>query len=140
MRSIHGSLEQLQALIDVSIARFDNAGDRQTYRALIDTGATRTCITPKIVRRFDLPPVMKLLVAGANSHPERRNAFEFSLGLHHAVADGGGFRQSLYVIDHPFVAPDFRDNENFDVLHGMDVLSQGRLVIDRNEFRFEFAF
>lgn len=141
MRSIHGSLNQLQPLIDVSVGRHGvSEYDRQTYLALIDTGATRTCITQRVVARFGLVAVTKLLVASATSAPERRRAYSFSLGLFpsHAAAPD---QRSLYVIGREFVAPIFADNGNFDVLIGMDLLSQGRLVFEAGgDFSFSFEF
>ena len=38
--------------------------------------------------------------------------------------------KTLYVIEYEFVAPWFEDNDNFDVLLGMDILSQGRLTFE----------
>lgn len=52
-----------------------------------------------------------------------------------------GTTQTLYVIERPFIAPLFKDNDNFDVLLGMDLLSLGRLVFEANgEFSFSFDF
>jgi len=140
MRSIRGSLNQLQPLIDVSIGRVgDIHFDRETYLALIDTGATRTCITGNIIRRFDLQPVSKLLVASATSAPERRRAYEVSLGLFCSSDVMHSETTSLYVLNQPFVAPIFIDNNNFDVLIGMDLISQGRLVFEMGgDFSFKF--
>lgn len=72
-----------------------------------------------------------MLVAGANGWPERRPAYAFSIGLH---ASGG----TLHVFDEEFVAPDFYDNDTADVLIGMDLLTRGRLVIERARFSFDF--
>jgi hypothetical protein len=54
---------------------------------------------------------------------------------------GGRRDHTLYVIGHEFVAPWFEDNGNFDVLLGMDILSQGKLVFEPGgEFSFDFDF
>lgn len=140
MRSIRGSLNQLQPLVDVSIGNADEFNaDRETYLALIDTGATRTCITERVIARFSLRPVTKLLVASATSPPERRRAYEFSLGLFCTNETETIGNQSLYTLGRTFVAPVFKDNGNFDVLLGMDLLSQGRLVFEiGGDFSFRF--
>lgn len=113
--------------------------DRETYVALIDTGATRTCITQRVISRLSLEAKTKLLVASATSAPERRRAYGYSLGLF--CSDEHDEAKTLYVIPHEFVAPWFADNGNFDVLVGMDILSQGRLVFESNgSFSFTFRF
>lgn len=39
----------------------------------------------------------------------------------------------------PVIGPDFVDNPNFDVLIGMDIISQGRLTFERGgDFTFTF--
>ncbi|MES2339830.1 MAG: retropepsin-like aspartic protease [Pseudomonadota bacterium] len=140
MRSIHGSLSFLQPLIQVSIGPFGGAfGDRETCTALIDTGATRTCLTPRLIQKFGLQPKSKLLVSSATSAPERRRAYSYSLGLF--CNEGAAGLQTLYVLPYEFIAPPFIDNDNFDVLLGMDILSQGRLVFEADgSFLFDFTF
>jgi hypothetical protein len=140
MRSIRGSLNQYQPLIDVSVGNPDfTINSRTTCQALIDTGATRTCITQRLVEQLGLPARQKVLVASATSFPERRLAYEYSIGL---------FCQSeittetaLYVVRSTLIAPVFQNNGNFDVLVGMDILSQGRLVFEvGGDFSFSFSF
>jgi len=139
MRSIRGSLEHLQPLIDVSIAAYDEPFARQTFRALIDTGATRTCITQRVIAGLRLQAKRKMLVASATSTPERRMAYSYSLGLF--CRNDLSEELSLYVVQHEFVAPWFQDNASFDVLLGMDVLSQGTLLFEPDQtFTFTFNF
>jgi hypothetical protein len=139
MRSIRGSLNYLQPLVDVSIAAHYKPLARRPYIALIDTGATRTCITRRVLDELQLQAKGKLLVASATSTPERRMAYGYSLGLFCQTDDSSA--TSLYVVPHEFVAPWFQDNGNFDVLLGMDVLSQGTLTFKPDgRFSFEFDF
>ena len=140
MRSIQGSLDQLQPLVDVSIGGSpDRAGLRRTCRALIDTGATRTCLTQGLISELGLESKAKLLVSSATTGPERRRAYGYTLGLFCVDEVIGG--KTLYVIPHEFVAPWFEDNGNFDVLVGMDILSRGRLVFEPSgDFSFQFDF
>lgn len=140
MRSIHGSLDQLQPLIEVSIGPPPGlSGSRETCLALIDTGATRTCLTQALVGRLNLESKAKLLISSATTGPERRRAYGYTLGLFCTDRDGGV--RTHYVIAHEFVAPWFADNDNFQVLLGMDLLSQGRLTFEPGgDFSFEFGF
>ena len=136
MRSIRGSLNHLQPLIAVSVGRYDSIAARVTCTALIDTGATRTCLTARTIERLDLPPRGKLLVSSATSFPERRRAYGYSLGLF-CKSEAAG--ETLYVLPFELIAPPFIDNDNFDVLLGMDILSRGRLMFERDQ-TFEFTF
>jgi hypothetical protein len=139
MPSIRGSLSHYQPLIDVSIGRSVSSTDRESYRALIDTGATRTCISRQIVERHELEFRTKVLVQGADSMPARRPAYAFSLGVYCQTADRLGDATTLYVLPHELVAPAFLERAGFDVLIGMDFLSTGKLIIDRQDFSFEFG-
>lgn len=140
MRSIRGSLVNLQPLIDVSIGAYGcHPDERRAVKALVDTGATRTCITASMIQALGLQPRGKLIVASATSHAERRRAYGYSLGLF--CFDERSRHDTLYVVEHEFVAPPFQDNDNFSVLLGMDILSQGRLVFERDgSFAFDFEF
>ena len=138
MPLIRGSLDHYQPLIDVSIARSVGSDDRESYRALIDTGATRTCISRQIVERHDLDFRTKVLVQGADSMPARRPAYAFSLGLFCETTDRLGEATTLFVLPQELIAPAFLERAGFDVLIGMDFLSTGKLLIDRQEFSFEF--
>lgn len=135
MRYIRGSLDQLQPLINVSIAPYGSA-DRIACTALIDTGATRICLTADLIARLALPARGKLLVSSATSYPERRRAYGYSLGL---FCTSSAAERTLYVLPEEFIAPAFQDNDNFEVLLGMDLLSRGRLLFERNG-EFEFTF
>jgi hypothetical protein len=53
--------------------------------------------------------------------------------------DRFGDATTLYVLPHELVAPAFLERAGFDVLIGMDFLSTGRLIIDRQDFSFEFG-
>lgn len=90
-----------------------------------------------MIEALDLQGKRKLLVTGATSAPERRMSYGYSLGLFCESEFSGAM--SLYVIPHEFIAPWFQENGNFDVLLGMDVLSQGELLFERRG-RFSFSF
>lgn len=91
-----------------------------------------------MIARLRLQAKAKLLVGSVTAAPERRQAYGYSLGLF--CNDAGTGQHTLYVIPHEFVAPWFIDNGNFDVLLGMDILSQGRLLFEKGAFSFAFNF
>ena len=139
MPLIRGSLEHFQPLIDVSIANPVGAADRETYRALLDTGATRTAISQRIVERHQLELRMRVLVQGADSMPARRPAYAMSLGLFCEMSDAMGGAATLFVLQGELIAPAFLSQADFDVLIGMDFLSTGKFILDRQDFSFEFS-
>ena len=49
-----------------------------------------------------------------------------------------GATRSPFYFPEPVLGVDFVDNSGFDVLVGMDLLSQGRLVFDKGSFEFSF--
>ena len=139
MPSIRGSLEYLQPLVDVSVSASAGPSQRRhACRALIDTGATRTCVSARLIDQLELELRGKLLVQSARTTPERRRAYAFVLGLFYHPASDMPESRSLYLLQREFIGPAFQDNGNFDVLIGMDLLCLGRLVIDRSEFSFSF--
>ena len=95
-------------------------------RGLIDTGASGTCLTRSAARSMGLRSRGKARVGGV-SGVEYHNRFRFVLG---ALYDDGGERGYFWFDEVSGV--DFPDNENFDVLIGMDVIGQGDLTVLRD--------
>lgn len=129
MPSIRGRSVLLQPLVDVQVAPAVGGGGSMGahYVGLIDTGCTRTCVTRRVVDNLSLEVVARLLVSSP-TEIQRRKAYEFRLGFYSETASGS---RTLYMLPDPIVGPDFVDNPNFDVLIGMDVISRGRLAIER---------
>lgn len=101
------------------------------YRALIDTGATSSGITPKVVEELGLAPVGSRPITHAGGADEFY-AYYFKLGFLKDANDPG----IMEVYDAPvegFRLPE--NNRLFEVIIGMDVISRGRLVIDNNKFQ-----
>ncbi|SEM88968.1 Aspartyl protease [Sphingomonas gellani] len=94
-------------------------------RGLIDTGATKTCISRSAAKQIGLRPRGKLNLGGVSSI-EQHNRYRFVLG---ALYDDKGAR-GYYMFDE-VSGVDFRDNGDFDVLIGMDVIAQGDLTLTR---------
>ena len=97
-----------------------------TLRGLIDTGAQRTCITKSAARQMGLRPRGKMRLGSVYSI-EQHNQYRFVLG---ALYDDGGTRGYFWFDE--VVGVDFRDNEDFEVLIGMDIISQGDLTVRRD--------
>jgi hypothetical protein len=111
----------------------------EPVRALVDTGATATSISPGAASRLNLRPAGRRDVQTANGL-RRSRSYEFQVAVLSAT-DG------IVVSPTPFfVLPNsIRENElladafSFDILLGMDVISQGDLTIRRDgTYSFEF--
>lgn len=141
MPSISGSLDQQQPLVHVLISGLLGDGGNfagEQFVGLIDTGATRTCITRTVVERLGLRAFSKMLVATPTGFA-RRKAYTFSLGFFEEGDGSVGAVRSPYFFPDPVTGADFVSNSSFDVLIGMDILSSGRFVLDRQRFHFEFG-
>ena len=104
-------------------------------KALVDTGATSTSISRRTAETLGLAPVGKRDLMTANG-PQRSRVYHFQIAMLAEPGEGAPF----------FVLPDLvegielnSDELVFDILLGMDVISQGDLLIRRNgAFSFEF--
>lgn len=111
----------------------------ESVRALVDTGATATSISPGAASRLKLRPMGRRDVQTANGL-RRSRSYEFQIAILSAT-DGTVSAPTPF-----FVLPNsVRGNEllpdafPFDILLGMDVISQGDLTIRRDgTFSFEF--
>lgn len=97
-----------------------------TLRGLVDTGATGTCITRSAAAAIGLRSRGKARVGGVSS-TEYHDRFRFVLG---ALYDDEGERGYFWFDE--VNGTHFRDNGDFDVLIGMDVISQGDLSVMRD--------
>jgi hypothetical protein len=118
------------------------------YRALIDTGATTTMITTKVVKELNINPVTEMPIRGIHG-VENRFFYLFHIGfygnlitrevLEKKSIDTTKEVHSMYVYPKDILGAELSDQPNFDVLLGMDVLSTGTLHIDRDG-SFSFSF
>ncbi|HEX8412885.1 MAG TPA: aspartyl protease family protein [Sphingomicrobium sp.] len=137
MPSITGDLDKRRILIDVGVqpsrpvvegvspSQFAPPMVVNTLRGLIDTGAQRTCITRSAAARIGLRPRGKIPMGNVSSI-EMHNRYRFVLTAWYDDPTGRGW----YMFD-TVEGADFKDNEDFDVLIGMDVIGQGDLTITR---------
>jgi hypothetical protein len=102
--------------------------DYRPYRALVDTGATRTCITERVVQ--DLGLVRRGRVEVWNiKRPEEHFTYLFHIGIWPDSIDE--VPQPIFGIGDEIVGIDVGNNRFFDVLLGMDVICQGTLKLEK---------
>lgn len=97
------------------------------YTALLDTGASVTCISEKIANQLDLVPKGKRQVIGATG-TALTNIYDLEIML---WSDGSGWGC-------PIEAALFSGTSTVEVLIGRDILCRGLFVLD-NSGRFSFA-
>ena len=94
--------------------------DNVICKALIDTGAMRTCISHRIANRLGLLPSGTMKVTAANGHTDVVNTHIINMTL------GGDIRFTMLKV------PRLR-MEDEDMIIGMDILSNGDLLISNTE-------
>ncbi len=105
----------------------------EPLRALVDTGASSTSIAPETARNLRLLSMQARDIRTASGW-HRARVYEFWIGL---MPDAAA---APFVLPAPIFGVELAfDGSPFDILLGMDVLSQGDLIIrpDRT-FTFEF--
>jgi hypothetical protein len=106
----------------------------QEYRALIDTGAQRTCLCRSIVTREQLVAHAKRPIQNV-SGVARHSLFMVQIGFLcetvDELTDPTGAR-TYFGLPDPIEVIDIADNHWFDAIVGMDVISDCALRIDRD--------
>ena len=137
MPVLHCKLERRQAIIDIGVQRFvPSAGPLQShdlalqipvncYRALIDTGAQRTCLSRNAIAAENLNSHSKRVIQNVHSQEVHRLYF-INIGFMVTTegVNGSESERSYYAVERPCEAINIADNENFDDIIGMDVLEQ----------------
>lgn len=131
-------VETFEETIDPT--RLSDFPRHQVLRALIDTGATGTCITEAAAKKLSLEPSGVVGVQGVNGadyHP----SYIFKLGFVDLQADELGYQNPKFdLFEDEIEGPRFDcGSSDFDVLLGMDVLSKGTLTISKmGTFKFSY--
>ncbi len=111
------------------------------YDALIDTGASSTCITPKVVAQENLAPIGKCQMMSA-SHTVSVNQYAFVVALPMMVQQQatGLAAANLSTFDN-ITGLEFNGSggTSYDVLIGMDIVRRGSLHLDFDG-HFSFCF
>lgn len=144
MPLITGRLDQHRAIIDVGLqpttalvfgvepVAAATVINIKPLRGLIDTGAQLTCVTRSAAISAQLVPRGKKRV-GNVSNVEYHTAYSFALGVWYSMDDGDITNETKgYYGFEPVLGCDFKDNNDFDILIGMDIISQGDFSTKRD--------
>lgn len=151
MPSIQGRHDGRAAYVEVAIvdaARYQEHKQSQNpvltgvrpFRALIDTGATSTMITRRVVRTLGLQPATKVLYRNKDGLLWTP-AYLFHVVFHPPVPSANNTQpiSRTRVFKRVIVGGEIEDQPSFDVLLGMDVITSGKLTVSSDgTFKFEF--
>jgi len=157
MRFFEGRHDGRQAITEVAIidvAKYKEHKESKVqilsgvspFRAVIDTGATSTMITSRVVKESGLQFHNKKLFRIADGEEAWRPAYLFQVAFFGATLpvgdseeDGISKVRTIYPCRKEINGGEIRDESLYDVLLGMDVLSTGNLIFRRDyTFRFDF--
>ena len=137
MRSIRGSRENRRITLPVAVFSSRDPSDvtHECFTALLYTGATASWISSKVVSRFALTSIARKQVVVA-TEIRILPAYVFRLGL---IGDDQP-ATAIPIIFAETVGFMIDQANGFDVLLGMDVLSETDFQMRRNgEWRLEFG-
>lgn len=107
------------------------------FTALLDTGATRTCVTEKVVQAIGLKRKGRVEIWNI-----KRNEIHWTYLFHVGVWPNSTSvqqAQTVFGIGDEIEGIDVGNNKFFDVLLGMDILAQGSFHLRKDgTFTFEF--
>ena len=137
MPILHGQHDGNRALVPVAILGTTNDGgltlpsseDLAAFRALVDTGATGTAVTGRVVSSAQLKPISKRKVLGV-SGAMISNVYQFRLGfvLQNQSPDGSA-ETGISFVGGMLQGTELAGEHDFDVLLGMDVLRHCQLTL-----------
>ncbi|MCX7362673.1 MAG: hypothetical protein NTV97_12560 [Alphaproteobacteria bacterium] len=113
------------------------------FKALIDTGAQRTMISPNVVSTLKLSAVGKIPIGGVGPTVHFHNACLFHVAFvvppfGQNLAPGQAVQSVAFILPQSIHGGEIPNTGGrFDVLLGMDVISHGSLKIEGNgQFSF----
>jgi hypothetical protein len=156
MPFVEGRHDGWQAITDIAIidaakykehreSRNDVLAGVRPFRALIDTGATTTMITTRVVDELGLEFVNRKPFRNADGL-RWRPAYLFYVAFYGATVsmgdseeDGTPYMRKIYIWPRDINGGQIANEESFDVLLGMDIISTGLLVF-RKDGTYRFSF
>jgi hypothetical protein len=127
--------------------QFSQIPQPSLFKALIDTGAQKTMISPNVVSRLGLQPRGKMLVSGVGPRAHYHNAYLFHVAFVVPLTSPVEAMQAgtptipalINVQKDPIYRAEIPSTGGlFDVLLGMDVLTKGLLVVQNGQFSFSY--
>jgi len=130
--------DRRQIIVSIGVHRFDPSNTTRgfslsQYRALIDTGATRSCLTYKTIGQERLQRHGKKLVKNVHNM-NLHGLYLANIGIFstHRTEAGAFIPEASYFgFDEPIEIMDIADNERFDAILGMDILSRCPFEFDK---------
>jgi hypothetical protein len=104
-------------------------------RALVDTGASCTCVDPAVMLNLGLTPTGNVQVVTAGNKPESRDQYDVAL-----IIPSGPTDPVLILGAIPVVASNLKQDQGFDALIGRDILSQCILNYNGTMKTFTIAY
>ena len=156
MLVVRGRLERRQAIIEIGIQPFvptpqqvDGYGYNNQpiqiginpYRALLDTGAHRTCLTKRTINAEGLKNHGKKLRRNVHSEALHRLYYaNIGFWTNGVSEDPNSTTRSYFAWNRPIEVMNIADNENFDAIIGMDILENFSLNFSKGgHFEMQLA-
>ena len=132
-------LDRLQAIIDIGISAFDPHSEApsleiHSYRALIDTGAMRTCLTHRAIGLEQLHRHSRRMVKNVHNQ-NLHGLYMAQIGIFSTdITEERRYvaHRSYFGLSEPTEVLDIADNERFDAILGMDVLQKFNFKFERD--------
>ena len=123
----HAVVIEIKVCLSVNIAEFSGMTKIEfTTRALIDTGANRSCMSRRLVSVCNLEPISYMSVRSAQGISEA-NVYSVDFTL----------SSEMQFCNIPVM--EFSGGSDFDVIIGMDILSQGDIAITNAKNQMFFS-
>jgi Aspartyl protease len=116
------------------------------FKALVDTGAEVTMISPDVASKVGLTPIGQIPIQGVGHTMTYHNAYLFHVAFVVPLVHmgqplpAGGADTVIFMQPNPIYGGEITSSgDHFDVLLGMDVISTGSLAVEGNG-TFSFSF
>jgi len=117
------------------------------FKALVDTGAQSTMISPNVATTMGLTPIGQIPIQGVGPSVTYHNAYLFHVAfviplLHmgQPIPAGGGVRTVIFILPPAIYGGEITSaGGTFDVLLGMDAIAAGSFHVEGNG-TFSFSF
>lgn len=140
MPTCGGEVVNGQILLDVAVRLPTRSGDVEppshAYKGLLDTGATRTMVSPKVISDLNAPPCGVSSFVPATGRPKRAKVYLLDLAIPVVAGiaptgDDTTVDVTVYVrgLANVPVQALPRAFPDFDVLLGMDLISQFHITL-----------